>query len=207
MNKDVKSKPQPKTLETVLPYLMIILSIIGFICAAIILYDKFKLMENPNYRPSCSINPIISCGSVMQSKQSHLFGFANPYVGLVAFPMVWTMGGLILAGATKLKRWVWLTLQSGTLFAVLFIHWLLFESVYRIHALCPYCMVVWAVSIALFWYVLLYNLRTGNIKAPAKLKKAMLFVQRHHADILITWYLIIIVLILNHFWYYWKTLL
>ena len=32
------------------------------------------------------------------------------------------------------------------------------------------------------------------------------FIQKHHGDILITWYLIIIGLILNHFWFYWKTL-
>src|SRR5579884_649757 len=116
-----------------LPKLMIILSVIGLICAFIIMYDKLQILQNPNYKPSCSINPIISCGSVMQSNQSHIFGFPNPIIGLITFPMVFTMGGLIIGGA-KLKRWVWLTLQGGTFLAVLFVHWLFFESVYRIHA-------------------------------------------------------------------------
>ncbi|PRC62285.1 hypothetical protein C6A85_03910, partial [Mycobacterium sp. ITM-2017-0098] len=30
-----------------------------------------------------------------------------------------------------------------------FVHWLIFQSLYRIGALCPYCMVVWAVTIPL----------------------------------------------------------
>lgn len=68
-------------------------------------------------------------------------------------------------------------------------------------------MVVWTVTIALFWYVLLYNLRVGNIALPGKLKGASDFLQRHHADILILWYLIIAGLIVQHFWYYIRTVL
>jgi uncharacterized membrane protein len=168
--------------------------------------DKLKILMNPNYKPSCSINPIISCGSVMQSTQAHAFGFPNPFLGLISFPAIITFGALLIGGA-KVKRWVWLVLQAGTLLAVLFVHWLFFESVFRIHALCPYCMGVWIVSIALFWYVLLYNLREKNIKTPAKLKGLVNFVQKHHLDVLIAWYLIIIIFILHHFWYYWKTLI
>jgi uncharacterized membrane protein len=201
-----KLKQRP-TLDKVLPYLLIVLGLIGFICAFIIMYEDVKLMQNADYRPSCSINPIISCGSVMQSKQSHVFGFPNPMIGLAAFPMVITFGVLLLGGATKLRRWVWLCLQAGTVLALIFVHWLFFESVFRIHALCPYCMVVWATTIALFWYTLLYNLRTGAITVTAKFNRAILFLQQHHADILVSWYLVIILLILHHFWYYFKTIL
>jgi len=190
------------TLERALPYVLIVLSIFGFICSAVIMYDKLQLLQNPNYHPSCSINPVLSCGSVAQSPQSHIFGFSNPLIGLATFPMLLTMGVLMLAGASRFKRWVWLSLQGGTVFGVLFIHWLFFESVYRIHALCIYCMGVWIVTIALFWYVLLYNLRTGHIKTPGKLKSTVALMQRHHLDILVIWYLIITALILHHFWYY-----
>ena len=117
--------------------------------------------------------------------------------------MVLAMGVLLLAGA-QLKRWAWLTLQGGTVLGLLFIHWLFFESVYHIHALCPYCMVVWTVTIALFWYVLQYNLHVGHITLPAKIR---LFFRKHHADILITWYVVITALILSHFWYYFGPLL
>ena len=45
-----------------------------------------------------------------------------------------------------------------------FVTWLQYETIFRIHALCPYCMVVWTVTIPMFWYTTLYNLRGGNIK-------------------------------------------
>ena len=134
------------TLQKALPWLLIIGGLIGLICAFIIAFDEFKLLQNASFKPNCDLNPIISCGSVMQSKQAHAFGFPNPFIGLMAFPVVIASGMAIFAGA-KLKRWYWLGLEAGTIFGIGFIHWLFFESVYRIHALCPYCMVVWVTTI------------------------------------------------------------
>ena len=191
----------PSKLDRALPYILIIGGIIGLIASFIIMDDKIKLLINPNYHPACSINPIISCGSVMQSKQSNAFGFSNPIIGLAAFPVLIFTGILLLSGV-RLKRWHWLGLNVGALLGVIFVHWLFYESVYRIHALCPYCMAVWIVTITTFWYLTLYNLRAGNIKTPAKLKGLVAFAQRHHLDILILWFLVVTGLILHHFWYY-----
>jgi hypothetical protein len=110
----------------------------------------------------------------------------------------------MLAGA-QYKRWFWLGLQIGVTFGICFITWLQFETIFRIKALCPYCMVVWSVTIPMFWYTTLYNLREGHIKVKKRLEPAAAFAQRHHADVLIFWYLVIIAVILQHFWYYWKT--
>lgn len=192
---------QTSRLERWIPYILIIAGIVGVLAAFIITEDKIKLLENPNYKPACSINPIISCGSVMESEQSKAFGFANPYIGLVGYPVLITLGVVLLSGA-KLRRWIWLGLNFGLLFGVLFVHWLFYQSVWHIQALCPYCMAVWAVTIPAFWYVTLYNLQKGYIKLPARLKSVGLFARRHHLDILVLWYLIIIGLILHHFWYY-----
>ncbi|HSW85030.1 MAG TPA: vitamin K epoxide reductase family protein [Candidatus Saccharimonadales bacterium] len=190
------------TLKKTLPYILLIAGIIGYICAFIITFDKIKLLENPNYIPSCNLNPIISCGSVMQSHQANAFGFPNPFIGLGAFPVVAVIGGAMLAGAT-FKKWFWLGFNGGLLFALGFVHWLFFQSVYNIHALCPWCMVVWVVSITSFWYVSLYNIDNKNIRLPkGKPQKLYSWVRRHHLDILILWFLIIAALILKHFWYY-----
>lgn len=194
-----------RTLTQTLPYLLIILGMIGLAAAFIILYEKLHILANPNYKPSCSINPIISCGSVMSSKQGSVFGFPNPILGLIGFSVVITTGMALLAGA-KLKRWFWLGLQAGVLFGIVFVHWLFYQSVYNIQALCPYCVVVWSAMIPLFWYTTLYNLRERNIPTPKRLKKPVAFMQKYHADILLVWFLIIIGLILEHFWYYWETL-
>jgi uncharacterized membrane protein len=192
---------QPKSLQKVLPVILIIASSIGFICAFVLTVDKMQLLANPNFKPNCDLNPIISCGGVMNSKQSDVFGFSNPFLGIAAFPVLATVGVAMLAGAT-FKRWFWIGLQIGTLLGVAFIHWLFFQSVYRIGSLCPYCIVTWIVTITSFWYLLLYNIEQGNIAVRGKLKTLTSFARRHHMDILVAWFVIVTALILKHFWYY-----
>lgn len=187
-----------------MPWLLVIAGAIGLACSLVIMYDKVQLLMDPSFRPNCDLNPIISCGSVMESDQASAFGFPNPFIGIVGFSVVITIGMAILAGAAKLKRWFWLGLQLGTVFGVVFVHWLFFQSVYRIGALCPYCMAVWAMTITLFWYVTLYNIQTGVIKLKGGLQNVGFFLRRHHFDILVLWFLVILGLILKHFWYYYS---
>lgn len=194
------------TLARTLPYILIIMGAVGFICSFVIMHDKLQLLQDPNYRPTCSINPVISCGSIMKSEQSHVFGFPNPIIGLAAFPAVVTIGMAMLSGA-KFRRWFWRGLEAGTIFGVGFVTWLFFQSVYRIQALCIYCVIVWVATIAIFWYTTLHNLREGHIPTHKKLRRLAGFAQKHHGDVLLIWYLAIAALILNHFWYYWQTIL
>lgn len=194
------------TLKQTLPYILITGGIIGLVSAFVIMYEKLQLLANPNYHPLCSINPIISCGNIMESGQSQAFGFPNPMIGLSAFAVVVTIGVAMLAGA-KFKRWFWLGLEAGTFMGVVFIGWLAFQSIYSIQSLCPYCMVVWSVTIPMFWYTTLYNLREKHLRTPRRLKGLVAFLQSHHGDVLLIVYLVIIGLILQHFWYYWSTLL
>lgn len=194
------------TLERTLPWLLIICGSIGLLAAFIITIEKIHLLQDPQFIPSCDLNPVISCGSVMASEQSNAFGFPNPLLGLIGFPVVITSGVLMLIGA-RLTRWYMIGLQAGTIFGLLFVHWLFFQSTYRIGALCPYCIAVWIVTITIFWYVLLYNLRHKTIMLPARLRPLGHFLQRHHLDILIFWFLVIFVLIMHRFWYYYGPLL
>lgn len=207
MSKAKTAKSTKKwTLERVLPWLLLVAGIIGLIASFTLTLEKIEVIKNPNYVATCDINPVISCGSVMRSDQAEAFGFPNPLMGLIGFGVVTAVGAALLAGAT-FKRWFWIGLQLGLLFAIGFVFWLMFQTIYRIGALCPYCMVVWSVTIPAFWYTLLYNLRKGHIKTPASWSRVVAFVQRHHLDILILVYLIIIGIILNKFWYYFGTLI
>src|SRR5579863_5498383 len=135
-------KPKTHNFAKALPWILVIGGIIGLICSAILTYDHNKIAINPHYIPNCNLNPIIACGNVIKSKQAQAFDFPNPYIGLVAFPMVITAGVALLAGARNLKRWFWWALEAGTIFGLGFIHWLFYQTVYHINALCPYCMAV-----------------------------------------------------------------
>ncbi|NUU21924.1 MAG: vitamin K epoxide reductase family protein, partial [Streptomycetaceae bacterium] len=163
-------------------------------------------LKDPSYSPSCSINPILSCGSVMKTPQAEVFGFPNPLMGVAGFAVVLTVGVVLLAGARP-ARWFMLGLQLGATFGVVFVHWLIFQSLYRIGALCPYCMVVWAVTIPVFWYTTLHNLTAGVIPVPASWRRAIEGVARFHSLVLVAWYLLIVALVGVEFWDYWRTLL
>lgn len=180
-------------------------SSIGLAASFILTLEKLSLLKNPVAVLSCDLNPVVSCGSVIVSKQAEAFGFANPLIGLIGFAVIITIGMGILAGA-KYRRWFWLGLEAGTILGVVFCHWLVYQSVFVIQALCPFCIVVWAVVIALLVLVTRFNLQEGNIKPPKGLKGLSELLVRHAWIVIGSWYLIIALLILNHFWYYWKTL-
>jgi hypothetical protein len=92
-------------------------------------------------------------------------------------------------------------LAVGTLLGVGFVHWLIFQSLYRIGALCPYCMVVWAVTIPLLVVVSSVALKpfAGNGVARA--------VYQWRWSLVALWFTALILLILVRFWNYWSTLI
>lgn len=195
------STKRETNLARTLPWILIICGVIGLLCSFTLTVEKMDVLRNPNYHPICDLNPILSCGSVMSSKQAEAFGFDNTFMGLAAFAVLVTVGACLLAGA-QLKRWFWQGLQAGATAGLLFVHWLIFNSLYRIHSLCPFCMVVWVVTITTFIYVTLYNIQHRHIKIKEKLMPAYEFARHHHIDILLFWLLLIAALILKQFWYY-----
>lgn len=205
MTGNISTKKQ-WTLQAILPWLILIAGAIALVASFELTIEKFNIIKNPTYSPVCNINPILSCKSEATSNQAEVFGIPNPIFGIIGFSAVTTIGAVILAGA-KFKRWFWVALNTGLLFALFYVHWFIFEALYRVGALCLFCMVTWVAVIPLFWYVSLYNLRVGNCKVPNKLQPLASFAQRHHGDIILVWFLIIIALILKRFWYYWSSLI
>ena len=165
--------------------------LVGAVVSLLLLLDELALLADPAFVPSCSIDPVLSCGTIMRTAQASVLGFPNPVIGLATFPVAAGMGALVLGGVV-LPRWVWWSLQAGTTAGLLFIHWLIVQSLVVIGALCPWCMVAWVAVIAMFWFVTVDNLRAGRLGgAPAPV--------RHHGWGLAAWYLAIVVAIVATF--------
>src|SRR5690606_19172760 len=105
------------------------------------------------------------------------------------------------------KKWIWQQAQLASTLGVVFMHYLFFQGVYRINAICPWCFAVWMITIPIFWYITLYNLQQKNVSLPKKIRKFGDFAIKHHADILLVWYMIIFAILIERFWYYWSTLI
>ena len=175
---------------------------LGLVAAFTLAVDKYRILEDPSFQPSCNLNPILSCGSVMVTDQAEAFGFPNPLVGIIAFTAVGVIGVLVAAGQT-LPRWVYGGLAVGSLLGTIFVHWLIVQSLYRIGALCPWCMVVWAVTIPIFvWTVALSGRSLGGRAG----RIAQTWWSARYLVVL-SWYLVVLTLIGVEFWDYWRTLI
>lgn len=130
----------------------IILAVISLVSATKLLLEEIELWKNPNYIPSCSWNPMFSCQGPMSSWQAHVFGVPNPVIGIVGFSLVILI--TFTALFVKLPKWYWTAYLIGISAAMVFIAWLITQTLYDIHALCIYCMIVWACIIPLFWLTL-----------------------------------------------------
>ncbi len=192
-------------LSKILPIIMIAAGIIGMIASFALTYDKLQVLQNPDYQPSCNINPILSCGSIMSSEQSNLLGVPNTIFGLIAFSMLVTFGA-ILAGGAKVKKQLWQAAQIAATGGVIFMHYLFFQGVYRLNAICIWCFTVWMVTIPVFWYITVYNLENKNITLFGKLSPVRNFILKNHGNILAAWYLTIFIILLQRFWYFWSSL-
>lgn len=169
----------------------------GLAAAFTLLVEKIALLADPDYVPSCSINPVLSCGSVMNTPQASAFGFPNPILGVAGFTALLTLGVLLVARGS-LPRWFWWGIQAGTTFGVVFVHWLIFASLYRIGALCPYCMVVWVATITAFVTTTAHNVRTGLLPVPPRWRGAAAYTP----SIITSWLVLIAGLAVVRFWDY-----
>ena len=179
---------------------VLIAGAIGLIAAVTLTVEKVKLLENPAYVPSCSINPVLSCGSVMVTPQAAEFGFPNSLIGVVAFTVVLVTGVLAVA-KVAIPQWFWAGLAAGTLLGAVFVHWLIFQSLYVIGALCPYCMVVWTVTIPLLAVLSSIALRPLAGNGIARVA------YQWRWSLVALWFTALILLILARFWTYWSTLI
>jgi len=181
---------------------VLIAGVVGLVASMALTIEKFKLLLNPSYVPSCNINPIVSCGSVMTTQQASVLGFPNPLLGIIGFTVVVVTGVLAVTKVT-LPQWYWIGLSVGTLVGAALVHWLIFQSLYRIGALCPYCMVVWAVTIPLLVVLVSIVFRPvldRGDSAPA----GVLYQWRW--SIVTLWFTAVFLMIMVRFWDYWSTL-
>ncbi len=182
---------------------VLIAGVAGLIASATLTIEKIELLLNPSYVPSCNLNPIVSCGSVMTTPQASAFGFPNSLIGIAAFAVV-AVTGVLAVAKVQLPRWYWIGITLGTLAATGFVHWLILQSLYRIGALCPYCMVVWVATVSLL--VVVASIAFGP---NGDGHSGVVVRELHHWrwSIATIWFTVVFLLIVVRFWDYWSTLI
>lgn len=149
-----------------MPILLILTGAVGWYAAFALILDKIKLLEDPQADLDCNFSILVQCGANLGSWQGEVFfGVPNPIWGLGGFVAPIAVGVALLAGA-RFARWFWIAFGVGVAGALAFCIWLMSQSFFSLNTLCPWCMLVWSVTIPLFWTVWLHLLAKGHIPLP-----------------------------------------
>lgn len=160
----------PRSRPVAYAVFLIIAGALGLLAAWELSVEKVLVLADPEHVPSCNVGVLVGCSVNLDSWQGSVFDFPNPFIGLMAWPVVITIGVAIIAGA-RFSRWFWIGLNVGVTLALVFVGWLIAQSIYVLGVLCPWCMLTWAVTIPTFWVVTLHNLRSGHIPASARVRR------------------------------------
>ena len=112
---------------------------IGLLASFLQSVEKISLLKHQSQSLACDLNSVFSCTNVLNAHQSAVFGFPNSFMCMVLFTIFMTVGLVMLWGGTASKGMRLFThgLAKFTLFFGL---WFLWQSTYRINALCIFCL-------------------------------------------------------------------
>jgi uncharacterized membrane protein len=151
---------------------MLVSACLSLIASFVLSVDALALAADPNTSLSCNINSVISCGTVGASWQAHLFGFPNAYLGMLAEPVVITIAAASLGGV-RFPRWFMLSAQIVYTLGFVFAYWLLYQSMFVIGALCPWCLLVTVSTTLVFATLTHVNIRDENLHLPPRLQQRL----------------------------------
>ncbi len=144
---------------------LIVVGALGWWASFSLTVDKFLLLANPDADLDCNFSLLVQCGKNLESWQGSVFGFPNPLLGLGGFVAPIAVGVGLLAGA-RFARWFWIAFNLGIAGALTLVVWLISQSIFVLGTLCPWCMLVWSVTIPLFWIVTARNFAEGAFGKP-----------------------------------------
>lgn len=150
---------------------MLVGALLSLLAAFVLSVEAVELAKNPNAELSCSVNVVLNCATVAKHPSAELLGFPNSFFGLMAEPVVITVAIAGLAGIVFPRRfmfWAQIGYTAGLAFAI----YLFFTSMFVIGALCPWCLLVTASTIFVWFSITRYNIRENNLYLPKKWQKA-----------------------------------
>ena len=133
----------------------------GWVVSFLLYHEYIGQLSGADALISCDISPIVTCGPNLLSPGGNLLGFSNSIIGIVLFLGPIYAGVSALAAPGGLRPWYWRTYAVFVAAAFVFVHVLAYRSVFEYGSLCPWCMVIWLVTIPLFFTVAGWTLREG----------------------------------------------
>lgn len=175
-------------------FISMLVGAIGSLIASFVLSrEAVELAANPDATLSCSVNVIINCATVALHPTAQLLGFPNSFLGLMSEPVVITVAIAGLAGVKFPRKFMFAAQIMYTL-GLLFALYLFCISFFVIGALCPWCLLVTATTIFVWFAITRYNIRENNLYLSPKTSKwAQGFIKKDYDKIILFSLIVLII--------------
>ena len=182
---------------------MLFFSAVALVTSLILSAETLALAREPNKLLSCDFNSVVSCSRVAQTWQAEIvkFGelsFPNAFFGIAAESVFVTLAviGMI---RVRVPRWFAICTWLGGLCALAYAYWLFSQSMFVIHALCPWCIVLMFSTTMQF-----ISLTHASVSSQKLLVKRFSLVESYYRlryDLLIDvlWIAVLVTLILSQY--------
>ncbi len=139
----------------------IVAGVLGGVVSFLLYLEYIGQLTGATPIVSCSISPVVTCGPNLLSPGGNLLGFSNSIIGVTLFlgPIYAAVSAFAAPGGLRL--WYWRVYMLAIAGAFALVHFFAWRSVFEYGSLCPWCMVVWLVTIPLFWFTLGWSMREG----------------------------------------------
>lgn len=178
-----------------------VLSIGGFVGLVAMTWqasERIHMLKNPGIGLSCTLNPVVDCGGVLGNHLSAIFGFPNAFLGIIFFAIL-TACGLLLWSGGKFTGWFRHFVMGVSAVLMAFSVWFFGVSLYILGKICIFCVFGWVASVPIFWYGLVYYLQSSTKKLSKRSERFLTFAVKHHVDVVLFTYTIMLALFLFRF--------
>lgn len=159
---------------------MLVGALLSLLASFVLSIETLQLAKNPDANLACSVNVVLNCATVAKHPTSETFGFPNPFIGLMAEPVVITVAIAGLAGIA-FPRLFMFAAQIGYSLGFVFAWYLFYVSFFIIQALCPWCLLVTLTTTLVWFSITRYNIREKNLYLSKSLQKRMeLFIEKDY---------------------------
>lgn len=178
-------------------------SLIGLIASFILTLDKIQLLQNPSFSPSCNLNPIISCLSAMGSEQSEVLGVPNSLIGLILYTALSVVVALLILKVT-LPKIAWRLMLGACAIGVIFVHYLIIQSIFVLSVICPWCLSIWLTTpLLVLAFSSEYSRHVQPLNTSAIIDRIPEYLSKQKLTLAVIWYTSLILCIAVVFKDYW----
>ncbi len=124
--------------------------VIGLVASFLETLEYQEILKNAHAQLVCNLNSVFSCGNVLNAWQSKIFGFPNSMLCMVFFTVMLSAGLIGVTGGVlgrKLRLW----LHGIATFFLCFALWFMWESTFKVQALCILCVFCFSGLLTINW--------------------------------------------------------